>query len=142
MRKARGTNRRHRDTEWDGEGGCSKPAQTYSSAIRSRTDSQLPNISRFTPILAPNLPTTGNMAAFFGHRSSLMVQTRVPNDYTTILPGANNGQVMVVTNPDTGISVLLVQYVNHAGGYASWRIAAMWGSAVGNEKGGQIVKSA
>lgn len=106
------------------------------------TDSQLPRISRFLPIEAPNLPTTGNMAAFFGHKSSLMIQTRVPNDYSTILPGASYGNVMVVTNPDTGISVLLVQYVNHSGGYASWRIAAMWGTAVGNEKGGVIVKSA
>jgi hypothetical protein len=107
------------------------------------TDSQLPIIARFQPIEAPNLPTTGNMAAFFGHKSSLLIQTRIPNDYTTILgSGASNGQVMVVTNPDTGISVLLVQYVNHQGGYAAWRIAAMYGVAVGNEKTGQIVKSA
>ena len=73
----------------------------------------------------------------------LVIQSRVPNDYTTILgPSSSYGQVMVVTNPDTGVSVLLVQYVAHQGGYAAWRIAGMWGSAAGNEKGGQIVKSA
>lgn len=107
------------------------------------TDSQLPRISRFLPLEAPNLPTTSNMAAFFAHRSALLIQTRVPNDYTTVLgPSSGYGNVMVVTNPDTGMSVMLVQYVSHQGGYAGWRIAAMWGSAVGNEKGGQIVKSA
>lgn len=106
------------------------------------SDSRLPKISRFTPIEAPNLPTTGNMAAFFGHKSSLMVQTRVPNDYTTILPGASYGQVVAVTNPDTGVTALLVNYVSHPGGYASSRLAWMYGVAKAATKGGQIVKSA
>jgi len=106
------------------------------------TDSRLPQLSRFTPIEAPNLPTTGNMAAFFGHKSSAMVQSRLPNDYTTILPGASYGQVQAVTNPDTGVSALLVNYVNHAGAYASSRLAWMYGVAKAATKGGQIVKSA
>jgi hypothetical protein len=105
-------------------------------------NSRLPHVSRFLPIEAPNLPTTGNMAAFFGHRSSLMVSSRVPNDYTTILgPAASYGAVNVVTNPDTGMSILLTQYVSHQGGYAASRLAWMYGVAKGNPAGGQIVKN-
>jgi len=106
------------------------------------TGSQLPQISRFTPIEASNLPATGNMAALFGHRSSAMIQTRVPNDYTTVLgPSSSYGQVSVVTNPDTGASALLTQYVSHQGGYAAWRLAWMYAVAKANNKGGQIVSS-
>lgn len=107
------------------------------------TDSQLPLISRFLPIEAENLPTTGNMAAFFGHRSSLVVQTRIPNDYTQVFGGsASYGDVSVITNPDTGMSIMQTKYVSHQGGYGAQRLAWMYGVAKGNTKGGQIVKSA
>jgi hypothetical protein len=56
----------------------------------------------------------------------------VPNDYTLALPGASNGNVSVVTNPDTGISVQLVQYVDHNLAAATARVATMYGVAVGN----------
>ena len=104
-------------------------------------DGELPPISKFQPLEAPNMPTTGNLAAFFSHKSALVLQTRLPNDYTNILPGATNGNVSVVTGK-TGISMLLAQYVNHNGGYAAWRQAIMYGVAKGNPKGGLIVKSA
>lgn len=104
------------------------------------TNAELPPISKFQPLEAPNLPTTGDLAAFFMHRSALLVQTRIPNDYTKILPGASFGNVSVITGK-TGLSILLVQYVNHNGGYAASRIAIMYGVAKGNAKGGLIIKS-
>jgi hypothetical protein len=106
------------------------------------TGAELPAINKFQPLEAPNLPTTGNLAAFFMHRSALVLQTRLPQDYTTALPGASYGNTMVVTDPDTGLSMLMVQYVNHNGGYAAARLAMLFGVAKGNEKGGWIVKSA
>lgn len=66
----------------------------------------------------------------------------MPNDYTKALPGASHGSVSVVTNPDTGISVQLVQYVDHKLGAASWRIALMFGVAVGQAASGQRLISA
>jgi len=104
-------------------------------------DGELPPISKFQPLEAPNMPATGNLAAFFSHKSALVLQTRLPNDYTTILPGANNGNVSVIAGK-TGLSMLLAQYVNHNGGYAAWRQAIMYGVAKGNAKGGWLVKSA
>jgi hypothetical protein len=102
---------------------------------------ELPPISKFQPLEAPNLPTTNNLAAFFGHKSALVIQTRLPQDYTKILPGASFGNVSVVTGK-TGLSILLVEYVNHNGGYAAWRQAIMYGVAKGNPKGGKVIKSA
>ena len=68
------------------------------------------------------------------------MQARIPNDWTTVLgPSDSYGSVSVVTNPDTGLSVLLVQYSNPRSAYAEYRLALMYGVAVGNEKGGQLV---
>ncbi len=109
------------------------------------TDSELPPIARFRPIEAPNLPATaiagaGNLAAFFGHKSSLLLQTRIPNDWNNVLGGNQGyGSVNVVTNPDTGLSVLMVQFSNPQDSHAEYRLALMYGAAKGNTKGGQIV---
>jgi hypothetical protein len=105
------------------------------------TGAELPAISKFQPLEASYLPTTGNLAAFFMHKSALVIQTRVPNDYTNVLPGASFGNVSVITGK-SGLSFLLVQYVDHKGAFAGWRIAIMYGTAKGNAKGGMIVKSA
>lgn len=108
---------------------------------------ELPPINRFTPYEAPNLPATavagvgnGVLAAFFGHKSSLLMQSRIPNDWSNVL-GANSsyGMTSVVTNPDTGISVLLVQFSNPQSAHAEYRLALIYGVAKGNSKGGQIV---
>jgi hypothetical protein len=111
------------------------------------TGSELPEICRFVPYSAPNLPATaiagvgnGTMAAFFGHKTSLLMQARIPNDWSTVL-GTNSGYGLtsVVTNPDTGLSVLLVQFSNPQSAHAEYRLALMYGVAAGNSKGGQIL---
>ena len=105
------------------------------------TGAELPSISKFQPLECSYMPTTGNLAAFFMHKSALVIQTRLPNDYTNILPGASFGNVSVITGK-SGLSFLLVQYVDHKGAFAGWRIAVMYGTALGNAKGGMLVKSA
>lgn len=105
------------------------------------TTGMLPPIKKFQPIEAPNLPATGNLAAFFGHKSSLVIAARTPNDYTAVLPGSGNGRVTIVSD-ENGFSVMLVEYVNHQMGTANWRIALMYGVGKGNAKGGRIIKSA
>jgi Mu-like prophage I protein len=105
------------------------------------TDGILPQMAGFTPIKAPNLPTTNNLTGFVFQKSALIAVTRLSNDYSQALPGASYGSVTTVTNPDTGISVVLVQYVNHTAGYAEWRIQVMLGAAVGDKRGGLVITS-
>jgi hypothetical protein len=104
----------------------------------------LPNVQNFRVVEAENLPTTGNLAGFAFSRSAMTMVTRLDSDYATILPGASNGIVTTVTDPDLGISVLQVQYVNHQLASATQRISLLWGigcgllgGASGAEPGGQ-----
>lgn len=106
------------------------------------TDYALPPIAGFEVFQAVNLPGTGNLSGFAGAPDSLALATRLPNDYSAALPGATGGGVVsTVTNPDTGISVMLTQYVDHGLGAAYWRIALMFGAAKGQALSGQILKS-
>jgi len=92
---------------------------------------------------APNLPSNNaNLVGFAGSKSALCIVTRTPNDYTTVLPGASFGNVQMVTDPDIGITVMQVQYVNHVLGTATSRIALMYGTAAGQTAAGQMIKAA
>jgi len=79
---------------------------------------------------------------FAGSKSALVIVTRTPNDYTTVLPGASFGNVQMVTDPDIGMTVMQVQYVNHTLGTATSRIALMYGTGAGQTAAGQLVKAA
>lgn len=97
----------------------------------------------FSVYEAQNLPTNnGNVTGFGFSKSALVLAARVPNDYTSVLPGAGNGNVQVITDPDLGLSVMLVQYVDHKKGTATQRIALMYGTAAGQPSAGQILKAA
>ena len=61
---------------------------------------------------------------------------------SSVLPGASYGNVQVITDPDLGISVMLVQYVDHKKGTATQRIALMYGTAAGQGNAGQLLKAA
>jgi hypothetical protein len=99
-------------------------------------------VAGFMVVDAPNLPTNNaNLNGFAGSKSALIIVTRVPNDYTTQLGGASYGQVQMVTDPDIGITVMSVQYVDHKLATATSRIALMWGSAAGQTAAGQLIKS-
>jgi hypothetical protein len=126
---------------------CDPSIITFFSGQRAPeivTDLQLPRLAGFQPIEAPNLTntnTTPNLVGFAGHKAGLVAMTRLSNDYTQALPGSSYGSVTTVTDPDLGISVVLVQYVNHTGGYAEWRIQVFLGAAVGDPRGGLCITS-
>jgi len=106
------------------------------------TDYRLPPIAGFEVLQAVNLPATGNLTGFAAAPDALALATRLPNDYSTALPGVTGGgAVSTVRNPDTGISVMLVQFVDHQLGAAFWRVALMFGTAVGNPQSGQFLRS-
>jgi hypothetical protein len=118
------------------------PSLVYFTAVRAPEmveEGTLPRMAGFLPIEAPNLPSTNNMAGLALHKSALVTTTRLPNDYTSVLPGSSYGKVTTVTNEDIGISVMLVQYVDHNQGKAKWRIAAMIGAGMGDKRGGLLL---
>ena len=110
----------------------------------TQPDATLPlRVESFTIYTAPNMPSNNaNLVGFAGSKSALVIATRTPNDYTSVLPGASFGNVQMVTDPDIGITVMQVQYVNHTLGTATSRIALMWGTAAGQTNAGQLIKAA
>lgn len=109
------------------------------------TQGVLPPIKGIQPYELFNLPTPEgeNLTGFAGTADALALATRLPNDYSKVFGDvASNGVVQIVTNPDTGISVMLVRYVDHKAAEAAWRVALMWGAAKGNASSGQRLISA
>lgn len=106
------------------------------------TEYQLPKVAGLQPIEAVNLPSTGNMTGFAFSPDAAVIATRLPADYTQALPGSGYGSVQTITNPDTGISVLKTDFIDHTLGSANSRIAWMYGVAAGQAASGQLLKSA
>ena len=107
------------------------------------TEGILPELDGFRVISTPTLPGNGeNLVGFAHSRSALLLATRLPADYANALPGASYGVVNVLTDPDTGISVQQVGYVDHTLGRANLRIALMYGVAKGQNNAGQRIVSA
>jgi hypothetical protein len=107
------------------------------------TEGELPRIAKIQPFEVEDFPTDDNLVGFAGSPDSLVLATRVPSDYTKVMPGANGGGVVqYIQNPDLGFTVMLVQYVDHGAGAAFWRLAYMRGAAVGNGNCGQRIVSA
>ena len=107
------------------------------------TGNKLPPIHGFEIFEAGSLPTTANLTGFGFRPDAWAMATRVPADYTEALAGLPaTGLVQVVTNPDTGISVMLVQYVDHKMGVARGRIALMYGVAKAQTDSAQRLVSA
>ena len=101
------------------------------------------NVEAFAIYKAANMPSNNaNLVGFAGSKSALCMVTRTPNDYTTVLPGSSYGNVQMVTDPDIGITVMQVQFVDHVLGVARNRIALMYGTAAGQTNAGQLIKAA
>ncbi len=101
------------------------------------------NVSSFTVYNAPYLtPNNNNISGFGFSKSALMIATRLPGDYTSIIPGASYGNVNVIYDAGLGIYASQVQYVNHDKGTAQQRLSLMYGTAAGQNNAGQILQAA
>lgn len=86
---------------------------------------------------------TANLVGFGGGKSSLVIAGRVPADYSNALPGVTGGGTsQIITNAKSGLSVHLVQFVDHKKGKAYSRMAYMFGAAKGQATAGQRLVSA
>jgi hypothetical protein len=107
------------------------------------TEGQMVRVHGFDVIRASNLPTAENLTGFAFSKSALVLATRLPNDYSAALPGATGGGVVqVITEPRTGVSLMLTQFVNHLLGASYARVAIMYGTAPGQALAGQRLTSA
>lgn len=104
------------------------------------TEGELPKMSKFIPIEAPDFPTSNNRVGMALQKNGVVAIARPPSDYTKALPGASYGTSTMVTNV-TGMTLMLVQYVNHTGGYAESRMETLIGAKVGDKRGGLPITS-
>jgi phage I-like protein len=106
------------------------------------TSGQLPPISGILPVEYADFPANGiSLGAIVGTAGSAIIATRLPYDYVDAQIGSNYGAVSQVEDPDTGLGVMLVQYVNHDLGVSNYRVAVMKGQAVGDSARAQLITS-
>jgi len=116
--------------------------KTVDGASEFVTEAKLPKLSGFAPYKAPYLPTTNNLVSFFAQKAAIILKSRLPQDFTQALGVMVPGSVTTITDPDTKISVMLVQYVHLTAGYAEWRPEVILGAAVGDKRAGLCGTSA
>lgn len=77
---------------------------------------------------------------FAGTKSALLFVTRLPEDYTQVLPGIPpTAAVEVVSSPQLGISFLVVKYLDHQYEIAKARVQLMFGFGIGDERQGILL---
>jgi hypothetical protein len=99
----------------------------------------LPDLNGFKPLRAPWLPSANNLVGMAMHKAGAVLKQRLPTDFTQALNVMVPGSVTTVTDPDSGLSCLLVQYINLSGNFAEWRVEALLGVAVGDKRGGLAI---
>lgn len=105
------------------------------------TEARLPKLSGYAPFKSPYLPTANNLVGFAYQKAGIIIKSRLPQDFTQALGVMIPGSVTTVTDPDTKISLMLVQYVHLTQGYAEWRPEVMLGAAVGDNRAGLVLTS-
>ena len=101
----------------------------------------LPRIHGLQPIEAQNEAWANNIVGFGGIPSALALATALPMDYTSVFPGVNaGGQGRVVTDAETGLSLMEVKFLDHQLADASMRLAYMRGAARGPVTHGVLLK--
>ena len=120
------------------------PVFNMFAAIKSPdliTAGQLPRVQGFSPIEAPFFPTTNYGVGFAGHKSSLVMKTRLPQQLGQSFAAQAPGSITVVTDPNTGISMSLVQFWNLQTMAYEWRPEVLCGASAGDRRCGLLLTS-
>lgn len=92
-------------------------------------------------ITDPNNLGPINQVGFAGNMSSMLFVSRIPQDYTTVLPGIPaTAAIEIITDPDSGLSMMFTKYIDHKLASTTARVSLMWGSAQGDPRQGLIIK--
>ena len=79
--------------------------------------------------------TAATVRGIAGTRSSLLFASRVPTDYTKIMPEIpTTAAIELVTEPNTGLTFMVVKYLDHSLETSNLRVALMFGIGVGDER--------
>lgn len=102
-------------------------------------DGRLQGIAGFSEIFEyPALLTTSNLVGFAGSKDSAVIASRIPTNPASILPNASvPGSIGVITEPKTGLSVLVAEWIDMASLSAEVMVVWQYGVAKGNANNGQ-----
>lgn len=104
---------------------------------------RLPEVAGFGLAEYPSLPNTGNMVAFAGTPDTTILAVRPHRSPDGVIPGVNfPGNFGYITEPVSGLTVAVSQWVDAATLDVNSRISWLQGAAVGNANNGQILKTA
>jgi len=85
--------------------------------------------------VVPGSTATAKVVGIGGTRSGLMFVSRLPVDYTKVMPDIpQTAAIEVYTTPKLGIPFLIVKYLDHGYETAYMRAETMWGSGIGDER--------
>jgi hypothetical protein len=90
-------------------------------------------------------PGTTNIVGFAGNMSSYLFVSRPPQDWTTTLTQLgipSTASVRLVTEPDSGLTVMVFSYADNGKMSISQRVCVMWGHAQGDPRIGVVIKNA
>jgi len=87
------------------------------------------------------LPNTGNMIGFAGTPDSLIIATRVMRNPSELTNVQFPGTWQVITNAQTGLSVLLTEWIDPDTAVLNYRVSWMYGIAKGNANNGVILRT-
>ncbi len=91
-----------------------------------------------------NLGTT-NIVGLAGNMSSMLFVSRAPQDYTSALTSLGipaTASIRLVTEPDSGLTVMVFSYADNGKMSISQRVCVMWGAAQGDPRQGILLKAA
>lgn len=118
--------------------------QNAGSAI---TDGVLPNVAGFTIYEWPNLPLTGSATTnarigFCGVPQASVFAGRLPKNPSSVIPGATfPGNIGVVTDMGSGLSVMVNEWIDPATLKANVRCVFMYGIAAAHVTCGRVIRS-
>lgn len=105
---------------------------------------RLPQVGGFGLDDYPDLPANGiNLIGFAGTPQSTVLATRVVRDPRELIPNLPYpGNMGLVTEPRTGLTVMVLEYIDQATLNLTSKLVFMHGQAVGDSKKGQLLVSA
>ena len=118
---------------------CNRAQKVTETGQDPLTTGVLPGVAGFYGIFEyPNIPSANNLIGFAGSKDSIALAAGVPRNPQEVLPNAAvPGSIGMVTNKQTGFSVMAVEWIEMAELAANVMLVFLYGAAKGNNNNGQ-----